>query len=131
LLLLTALIWGFAFVAQRAGMEHTGPFTFNAVRFALGSLSLIPLLYIFKSRKAKKPHDAVSNKFTLIAGLIAGTVLFVAATFQQIGIIYTTAGKAGFITGLYVIFVPLAGIFIGQKTTLNIWLGAPSIRTSP
>jgi len=124
LLLLAAIIWGFAFVAQRAGMEHVGPFTFNGVRFALGSLSLVPLLYFGKFAKSKPETHNHSNRLTLKAGLISGVVLFVAATLQQTGIIYTTAGKAGFITGLYVIFVPIIGIFIRQKTNLNIWFGA-------
>jgi len=124
LLLLAAIIWGFAFVAQRAGMEHVGPFTFNGVRFALGSLSLLPLLYFGKFAKSKAENQNHFNKLTIRVGLISGIVLFVAATLQQTGIIYTTAGKAGFITGLYVIFVPIIGIFIKQKTNLNIWLGA-------
>jgi len=124
LLLLAAIIWGFAFVAQRAGMEHVGPFTFNGVRFALGSLSLVPLLYFGKLAKTKTEGLRHFSKLTIRGGLISGIVLFVAATLQQTGIIYTTAGKAGFITGLYVIFVPIIGIFIRQKTNLNIWLGA-------
>ncbi len=124
LLLLAAIIWGFAFVAQRAGMEHVGPFTFNGVRFTLGSLSLIPLLYFGKYAKTKTETRHHFNKLTIKGGLISGIVLFVAATLQQTGIVYTTAGKAGFITGLYVIFVPIIGLFIRQKTNLNIWLGA-------
>jgi len=105
-------------------MEHVGPFTFNGVRFALGSLSLIPLLYFRKPNKTKSETQNHFNKPTIKGGLISGIVLFVAATLQQTGIIYTTAGKAGFITGLYVIFVPIIGLFIRQKTNLNIWLGA-------
>lgn len=124
LLLLTAIIWGFAFVAQRAGMEHVGPFTFNGVRFALGSLSLLPLLWLRNQKTNTTVTSNLWNKQTLVAGLFAGTALFVAATFQQIGIVYTTAGKAGFITGLYVIFVPIFGIFIRQNTRVNVWIGA-------
>jgi drug/metabolite transporter (DMT)-like permease len=124
LLLLTAIIWGFAFVAQRAGMEHVGPFTFNGIRFALGSLSLLPLLYFRKQSNTRQSKSHLWNNQTLLAGLFAGTALFVAATFQQIGIVYTTAGKAGFITGLYVIFVPVFGIFIRQSTRANVWIGA-------
>lgn len=100
-----------------------GPFTFNGVRFALGTLSLLPLLYFGNSSKRTNQASPHFNKLTLIAGLIAGVVLFTAATFQQIGMVYTTAGKAGFITGLYVVFVPVFGIFMKQKTNLNIWLG--------
>ena len=125
LLLLTAVIWGFAFVAQRAGMEFLGPFTFNTARFALGSLSLIPLLIINQKKKFKKERFLPFNDKKLIyGGLAAGTVLFLGATFQQGGLVYTDAGKAGFITGFYVILVPILGLFIKQKTSVLTWLGA-------
>ncbi|MBE0572513.1 MAG: DMT family transporter [Ignavibacteriaceae bacterium] len=125
LLLLTAVIWGFAFVAQRAGMEFIGPFTFNTARFALGSLSLIPLLLINQKRKFEKEKFLpLNDKKFLFGGLSAGTVLFLGATFQQGGLVYTDAGKAGFITGFYVILVPILGLFINQKTSLLTWLGA-------
>lgn len=120
MLWLTALIWGFAFVAQRAGMEHIGPFMFNGLRFLLGSLSLIPLI-IWLNRK--NASGLFSGKL-IKGGLAAGLVLFTAASLQQAGMVYTTAGKAGFITGLYVIVVPLIGLFIGQKTGKNLWIGA-------
>lgn len=125
LLLLTAVIWGFAFVAQRAGMEYLGPFTFNSARFALGSLSLIPLLLINQKRKFEKEKFlALNDKYFLYGGLAAGTVLFLGATFQQAGLVYTDAGKAGFITGFYVILVPILGLLIKQRTSLLTWLGA-------
>jgi len=125
LLLLTAVIWGFAFVAQRAGMEFIGPFTFNTARFTLGSLSLIPLLLINQKRKFEKEKFLQFNdKKLLYGGLSAGMVLFLGATFQQGGLVYTDAGKAGFITGFYVILVPILGLFISQKTSLLTWLGA-------
>jgi drug/metabolite transporter (DMT)-like permease len=125
LLLLTAVIWGFAFVAQRAGMEFIGPFTFNTARFALGSLSLIPLLLINQKRKFEKEKFLpLNDKKLLYGGLAAGTVLFLGATFQQGGLVYTDAGKAGFITGFYVILVPILGLFIKQETSLLTWLGA-------
>lgn len=125
LLLLTAVIWGFAFVAQRAGMEFLGPFTFNTARFTLGSLSLIPLLLINQRRKFEKEKFLpLNDKKLLYGGLTAGTVLFLGATFQQSGLVYTDAGKAGFITGFYVILVPILGLFISQKTSLFTWLGA-------
>ena len=124
LLLLTAVIWGFAFVAQRAGMEHIGPFTFNGIRFALGSLSLIPLLYLKIPGRRRTQPVATWNRITVSGGLLAGLALFIAASFQQIGIVYTTAGKAGFITGLYVIMVPALGMFIRQRTKINVWAGA-------
>ncbi len=125
LLLLTAVIWGFAFVAQRAGMEFLGPFTFNTARFTLGSLSLIPLLIINRNKKFEKEKFLpLNNKNLLFGGLAAGTMLFLGATFQQGGLVYTEAGKAGFITGFYVILVPILGLFVKQKTSLITWLGA-------
>ena len=125
LLLLAAFIWGFAFVAQRAGMEFLGPFTFNAARFTLGSLSLIPFL-IFNQKKKfeKKAFLPLNDKKLLYGGLSAGILLFLGATFQQSGLVYTNAGKGGFITGFYIILVPILGLFIKQKTSLSTWLGA-------
>jgi len=125
LLLITSVIWGFAFVAQRAGMEFIGPFTFNTARFTLGSLSLIPLLLINQRRKFEREKFLpLNDKKLLYGGLSAGTVLFLGATFQQGGLVYTDAGKAGFITGFYIILVPILGLFINQKTSLLTWLGA-------
>ncbi len=120
------MIWGFAFVAQRSGMEFVGPFTFNAVRFTLGGISLIPLLLINRKRKFKNEPilPLSSNKILLKGGIIAGVILFFGASFQQGGMVYTTAGKAGFITGLYIILVPILGIMFKQKTSAAIWLGA-------
>lgn len=120
LLLLTAIIWGFAFVAQRMGMEHVGPFTFNGVRFALGGLSLLPLLYINRRRNSVRE---TSFKALLWGGGLAGCALFLGASLQQIGLVYTSAGKAGFITGLYVVLVPLMGLFWKQKVSAEIWVG--------
>ena len=132
LLLLTSCIWGFAFVAQSAGMEYLGPFTFNGIRFLLGSLSLLPLIFFLRHRasagKTALPSGASSGKVTpkrlVLSSLAAGTCLFIAASLQQIGIIYTTAGHSGFITGLYVVLVPIFGIFLGRKTGLPTWAGA-------
>jgi drug/metabolite transporter (DMT)-like permease len=125
LLLLTAIIWGFAFVAQRAGMEHVGPFTFNGVRFLLGGSVLLPLLF-FQGKALNRSGAATKNwsKDDVAGGLLAGLVMFMAVSWQQFGIVHTTAGKAGFITGLYVILVPIVGIFIRQKTSANVWAGA-------
>jgi drug/metabolite transporter (DMT)-like permease len=125
LLLFTAVIWGFAFVAQRAGMEFIGPFTFNTARFAIGSLSLIPLLLINQKRKFEKDKlVSLNNRNIFYGGLAAGTVLFLGATFQQGGLVFTDAGKAGFITGFYIILVPILGLFVKQKTSLFTWTGA-------
>ena len=126
LLLLTAAIWGFAFVAQRVGMEHIGPFLFNAIRFALGSLSLLPLIYLGmgNGRSESTPPIPISKGAKIAGSLLAGSVLFGGASLQQIGIVYTTAGKAGFITGLYVILVPIIGLKWGRKASTGTWIGA-------
>lgn len=129
ILLLTAAIWGFAFVAQRVGMEHVGAFTFNAVRFALGSISLLPVIYYFSKKPLSKKDDGeiteeADLKTTIKSGILAGCVLFIAASLQQVGLIYTTAGKAGFITSLYIVLVPILGLFLKQKTHYKTWIGA-------
>ena len=122
LLLITATIWGFAFVAQRVGMDFVGPFTFNAFRFALGSLSLIPLILLLKNRQSK-PSE--SKKQPVLKGaILAGLALFAGASLQQAGLVYTTAGNAGFITGLYVVIVPILGLFWQQRPHAGTWMGA-------
>ncbi|MFO7879103.1 MAG: DMT family transporter [Bacteroidota bacterium] len=121
LLLLTAMIWGFAFVAQRAGLDHVGPYTYNAFRFALGGASLLPLLAL-PVNKRKMPGRTGMRIF--FYGGIAGIALFLGSSFQQVGLLYTTAGNAGFITGLYVIFVPVLGLLWNQKAGAGVWLGA-------
>jgi drug/metabolite transporter (DMT)-like permease len=126
LLLLAAVIWGFAFVAQRTGMEHVGPFTFNAMRFFVGGIVLIPFIRYLNRQRARHqlPEVALRSRGLLVGGLLAGTVLFAAATLQQMGIVFTTAGKAGFITSLYVVLVPLLGLALGQRTSVATWAGA-------
>ncbi len=121
LLLLAALIWGAAFVAQRMGMDHVGPMTFNGVRFALGALVLAP--FALRDPGAGNPA-AMSTRGALLGGLLAGLALFAGASFQQVGIMYTTAGNAGFITGLYVVIVPILGLFWRQRPGLGVWIGA-------
>ena len=117
LLIIAALIWGLGFVAQRAAMDYMGPFTFNAVRFGLGGLSLIPMVIILEKSGI--------NRITIIAGLAAGSVLFIAAALQQWGIMITgSASKAGFITGLYIVLVPVLGTFVGRKASKYVWIGA-------
>jgi drug/metabolite transporter (DMT)-like permease len=120
ILLFVAVIWGFAFVAQRIGMDHVGPFTFNGLRFVLGCLSLLPI--IFFQRKS----TCVQNNNNLIkSGIISGIFLFLGISFQQVGLVYTTAGKAGFITGLYVVIVPFLNLLFKQaKTSTGTWIGA-------
>jgi drug/metabolite transporter (DMT)-like permease len=123
LLILTAAIWGFAFVAQRVGMQYVGAFTFNGVRFALGSISLVPLIIYFKNKKTAEQPEETASASALVPGIIAGSVLFFGASLQQAGLIYTTAGKAAFITGLYIVLVPLLGIFLKQRIGVNTWAG--------
>jgi len=124
LMLVAAAIWGFAFVAQRVGMETMGPHFFNAIRFFIGAFALMPVVWFFSKKPKKTDKTAVSKKKLLIAGTVAGLFLFGGAAFQQVGLQYTTAGKAGFITGLYIFFVPLIGLFFAQKTGSGTWLGA-------
>ena len=123
MLLLTATIWGLAFVAQRVGMKYVGPFTFNGIRFLLGCFPLLPIiLWNFK----KDPFSfQFQPKMVIFGGAVTGCVLFLGASLQQIGIVYTTAGKAGFITGLYVIIVPLLGLLWRDRSThAGTWGGA-------
>ncbi|MAF17895.1 MAG: EamA family transporter [Oceanospirillaceae bacterium] len=125
LMLLAAAIWGFAFVAQRVGMETMGPHLFNGVRFIMGGLVLLPVVYwLSKRRPERNEQKTTSTQQLLLAGLLAGSFLFAGATLQQVGLQYTTAGKAGFITGLYIFFVPAIGLCFGMRTSLGTWLGA-------
>lgn len=121
LLLAASLIWGFAFVAQRRGMDFTGPLTFNGIRFLLGALTLLPFMLFFKPSIS---FSFTKNRLLLLHGIMAGLALFVASSFQQVGIIYTTAGKAGFITSLYILFVPAFGLLRRQSSGLKVWAGA-------
>ncbi len=121
LLFLTAIIWGFAFVAQRVGAEFVGAFTFNGIRFLLGACSLIPVILIFDREKLDK---ATFIKI-LVPSLLAGSCLFIASTLQQYGVeIIQSAGKAGFLTGLYIVLVPLVRFFFGKKTSAFTLFGA-------
>ena len=95
-MLLAAAIWGFAFVAQREGMETMGPFLFNTARFFIGTVFLIPIVWYLSKRNKVQENKETSTKKLLFAGFIAGLFLFIASSFQQVGIQYTTAGKAGF-----------------------------------
>jgi len=121
MLLLTAVIWGGGFVAQRLGMQSMGPFTFNGFRFALGTLALLPVL-LWRDRNRPRPRPDL--KSVLVVGGAAGCFLFFGATFQQVGLVYTTAGKAGFVTGLYIIIVPLLGMLWGDRAGRYTWAGA-------
>ena len=122
ILLLTSAIWGFSFVAQRNGMEYVGPFTFNGIRFALGAASLLPFYYYLR-RKKEVSETKISDK-VLKKGMFLGIVLFIAASLQQIGMIYTTAANGGFITSLYVVLVPFFLLLQKKKISKNVWIGA-------
>ncbi len=123
LLLVAAFLWGTTFVAQRMGMEHIGPMTYNGLRFALGALTLAPVLLLLNPAGAvslPKP----SSRFLLYGGGLAGLALFGGASMQQMGLLYTTASKAAFITNLYVMLVPIVGLVLGQRCGLSVWAGA-------
>jgi drug/metabolite transporter (DMT)-like permease len=122
LLLLTAAIWGFAFVAQRMGNAAMGPFTFNAIRFSLGAAALLPFLLLQRKREGEQSRKL--HKRQILPILLTGIALFAGATCQQVGLLGTTAGKAGFITGLYVILVPLLALVWGRRTHAAHWIGA-------
>ena len=120
LLILTSFIWGVAFVAQSVGMEHVGPWTFTASRSVIGALFLIPVIGLLDKSKPKEDRPK-NNKTLLIGGICCGIALAVASMFQQYGILYTTVGKAGFITALYIVLVPILGIFFKRKPRLIVW----------
>ena len=122
MLLITAMIWGTAFVAQSEGMKYVRPFTYNAARTLLGGIVLIPIILIFKTKDKKAKKAPLTA--TISGGICCGIILFIASSLQQYGISLTSAGKAGFITALYVIIVPLLGIFLGKKCSLKVWICA-------
>ena len=144
MLLLTAFIWGVAFVAQSVGMDYVGPFTFNSVRNFVGAFVLllfIPLLDKVNRKSTSMPDTAESStpsgasdssaagnaspsdrKTLIIGGVLCGILLAIASSFQQVGIAYTTVGKAGFITAMYIVIVPILGLFVGKKVRLIAWI---------
>jgi len=124
LLLLTSLIWGLAFVAQRVGMDHVGPFIFNGIRFALGAMVILPFIIFSKNKPSTVNRQLSTNKYLISGGIILGLTVFGGATLQQYGLVYTTAGNAGFITGLYVVFVPILGLFRKQFPHVTVWIAA-------
>lgn len=123
ILLLTATIWGVAFVAQSVGMEYIGPFTFNAIRCVLGGLVLIPVILVLKKKKETgAENQEKEDKKTLWAGGIAcGVILCIASNLQQFGIMEASVGKSGFFTALYIVMIPVIGIFIGKRPGIKLW----------
>lgn len=124
ILFLTAFIWGTAFVAQSVGMDHIGPFAFNAARSFVGGVALIPVILAFDRFKtpAQRQAEKGSRKPLLLGGLCCGLALGVASCLQQVGIQYTTVGKAGFITAMYIVIVPILGLFLGKKVGVKLWV---------
>ncbi|MGM9858772.1 MAG: DMT family transporter [Bacilli bacterium] len=123
ILLMTSIIWGLAFMFQSKGMDHIGPLVFNTIRFGIGAIILlITKLIIFFVRKHNGINEPFINKPTLYAGLLCGVFVFLGSTFQQVGIVTTDSGKAGFITALYILFVPILGLILKKKTSWNGWV---------
>lgn len=124
LLILTALIWGLAFVAQSVGMDYVGPFTFNTIRSLIGGLFLIPcILFLDKKGFTVKSTQTKEAKKKLVkGGIYCGIALGIASNLQQIGIMYTSVGKAGFITALYIVLVPVFGLFLKKKVSIYVWI---------
>ena len=150
LLLLTATIWGFAFVAQSVGMEYVKPFTFNCVRSAIGAIFLIPCIFLFQNRSnssskssatlssanqlnqsdnylsnqssADHALPSANQKTLIIGGICCGVILAAASSLQQHGILYTSVGKAGFLTALYIVLVPILGLFLKKRCSPLIWV---------
>ena len=126
LLALTALIWGSAFVAQSVGMDYLGPFTFNSVRSYLGGAVLLPVIFFMRRQRKKSDEgkaETGDRKTLVIGGICCGTALAAASSLQQIGLVYTSAGKAGFITALYILIVPVLGLFFGRRAGMKVWIG--------
>jgi len=126
LLVLTALVWGIAFVAQSTGGDAIGPYSFNSIRSIIGSLVLIPVIFLLDriNPSGKRPKTNEEKRTLFLGGFCCGTILFLASTAQQLGIYYgTSAGKAGFLTACYILLVPVFGLFLKKKCGINIWIG--------
>lgn len=126
LLLLCAMIWGAAFVAQSEGMQYVEPFTMGATRFFLAGLVLLPVIAVLdrKGWSKNRPVTKAEKKRQLLAGAVCGVLLFTATSLQQFGLLDTTVGKSGFVTALYIVFVPIIGIFMGKKAGWKVWICA-------
>ena len=124
MLLLTAAVWGVAFVAQSVGMDYIGPFTFNSIRSLIGGLVLIPCIWFLNREKseAEKKTEPQNRKKLIVGGICCGVALAVASSLQQMGIQYTSVGKAGFITALYIVIVPLLGLLFKKRVSSLVWI---------
>lgn len=128
MLTLTALIWGVAFVAQSEGMNYVGGFTFNGCRFLMGGIVLIPCIFLLRKvngeqwAKLSSAEQRQQRKMGIIGGICCGVFICIASSLQQFGIAHTTVGKAGFITALYIVIVPMLGLFLKKKVGVNIWV---------
>ena len=139
LLALTSFIWGGAFVAQSVGMDYLGPFTFNSIRSLMGGIVLIPVIFAMRHIRRKRTGQektghtgsgtdgtagtAAENRTLLIGGICCGIALAVGSSLQQIGLMYTSAGKAGFITALYILIVPVMSLALGKRAGIKVWTG--------
>jgi len=123
-LILAAFFWGTAFVAQSDAMENIGPMTFSALRSILGGIILIPIYIVTSKGKAKEPFLRSNIKSTLTAGIVCGVIMFFAMNCQQVGMVHASAGKAAFITALYIIFVPIFGLLFKQRPSVTVCAGA-------
>ena len=123
ILLLTATIWGVAFVAQSVGMEYIGPFTFNAIRCVLGGMVLIPVILVLKKKKetGAENQEKEDKKTLWMGGITCGVILCIASNLQQFGIMEASVGKSGFFTALYIVMIPVIGIFIGKRPEIKLW----------
>ena len=123
ILLLTATIWGVAFVAQSVGMEYIGPFTFNAIRCVLGGMVLIPVILVLKKKKetGAENQEKGDKKTLWMGGIACGVILCIASNLQQFGIMEASVGKSGFFTALYIVMIPVIGIFIGKRPGIKLW----------
>ncbi len=125
LLVITAFIWGVAFVAQSEGGDSVGPYSFNCIRSIIGSLFLMPIIAVLdKFGITKKPQDKKSQRTLLLGGVLCGVVLSIASNFQQMGLYMgSSVGKAGFLTACYILIVPILGLFFKKKCSIQVWIG--------
>lgn len=123
LMLVTAMIWGFAFVVQRLGMDHIGPLLFSGLRFAIGALALLPLVWWQRRQHPRPAGEPLFSRGLLGGGLAMGLAITLGINLQQVGLLFTSVTNSGFITGLYVILVPVLGLLVGQRTGAGAWVG--------